>query len=135
MKKLFQLGLALGIAAAALMMAEVERAVQAGAVAGVVPTVIEGMSAADTQLIPNDGRTVLRVNNGGAEPTEVTIVTPGEAPGSLAVEDRKVTVANGVTKVIGPFDRGTYNNSKGQLEVKFSKVASVKLEILSVAQV
>jgi hypothetical protein len=44
-------------------------------------------------------------------------------------------VANGVTKTIGPFDRGTYNNSKGQLEVKFSKVTSVKLEILSVPQV
>jgi hypothetical protein len=60
-KKLLKIGFALGLA---VMMAEVERAKQEASVAGVVPTVIEGMSAADTQIIPNDGRTVLRVNNG-----------------------------------------------------------------------
>jgi hypothetical protein len=105
------------------------RAVEKATPAGIVPTAIEGLLAPDTQLIPNDGHTLLRVNNGGAEPTEVTIVTPGTESGGVGIEDRKVTVANGVTKVIGPFPRSLYGNT---LEVKFSKVTSVKLEIVSV---
>lgn len=113
----------------ALMMAEVARAIEKASPEGKVPTVIEGLLAPDTQLIPNDGHTVLRVNNGGAESTEVTIVTPGTESGGVGIEDRKVTVANGVTKVIGPFPRSLYGNT---LEVKFTKVTSVKLEILSV---
>jgi len=131
-KWLYHLGLALG-AAVMFMMAEVERATQKSTSAGVVPTVIEGMSAADVQIIPNkNGNVTLRVINGGAEATKVTIVTPGEQGGN-PVADREVEVANGATKVIGPFDPNTYNNSKGNLEVKFTKVASVKLEILETA--
>lgn len=114
-------------------MADVERAAQKPTAAGAVPTAFEGLQAADTQLIDNKtGDVILRVVNGGAEATDVTIVTPGQVGGN-AVADRVVTVANGATKLIGPFDPETYNNAKGQLQVQFSKVASVKLEVTKVA--
>lgn len=113
-------------------MAEVARTAQVPSPSGVVPTVIEGMSAADTQIIPNkNSNNILRVVNGGSETTKVTIVTPGEVGGN-AVADKEVEVAAGATKIIGPFDKATYNNRKGNLEVKFSKVTSVKLEITQV---
>jgi hypothetical protein len=125
-RRLLKLGMALGLA---VMMAEVPQAVQKVSAAGAEPTVISGLSAADTQLIPNDGHTVLRVINGGAEPTEVTITTPGTETGGVGIEDRKVTVANTKTKIIGPFPRSLYGNT---LEVKLTKVTSVTLEIVSV---
>lgn len=126
MKRLLKIGLALGMA---VMMAEVERTPDQAGATGKEPTVISGLSGADTQLIPNkNGNVQLRVINGVTADTTVTIVTPGEIGGN-PVEDKKVEVKKEKTKVIGPFDPNIYNNSKGFLEVKFSAVENVKLEI------
>src|SRR6478735_4780879 len=101
-------------------MAEVERAPQKPTTAGVEPAPFEGLSAPDTQLIPNkNGDVILRVKNESGEATKVTIVTPGEVGGN-AVADKEVEVAAGKTKLIGPFDPASYNNKKGNLEVKFT---------------
>ncbi len=128
--RLFVLGFAFG---AAVMMAEVERVPDSLTASGAEPTVISGMSAADIQLIPNkNGNVQLRVINGSAEATKVTIVTPGEQGGN-PVADKEVEVAAGKTKVIGPFDPNVYNNVKGFLEVKFSKVATITMEIQKVS--
>lgn len=114
-------------------MAEVERAAQKPTPVGAEPTVIEGLLAPDIQLIANkNGDTILRVINGSAEATTVTIVTPGEVGGN-PVADKEVTVGAGKTKLIGPFDPSIYNNAKGKLEVKFSKVTTIKLEVTRVA--
>lgn len=114
-------------------MAEVERKPQKPTAAGAAPTVIEGLSSADTQVIANkNGDVILRVINGGAEAATVTVVTPGEVGGN-AVADRTIEVAAGATRLIGPFDPETYNDAKGNLAVKFSKVTSVKLEVTQVA--
>jgi hypothetical protein len=114
-------------------MAEVARTAQVPTPVGIVPTVIEGMSAADVQIIPNkNANNILRVVNGGSETTKVTIVTPNEVGGN-PIADREIEVAAGATKLIGPFDKATYNNRKGNLEVKFSKVTSVKLEITQIS--
>jgi len=113
-------------------MAEVTRAPQVPTAAGSVPTVISGMSSADTQVIPNkNGDLILRVINGGSETTKVTIVTPNEVGGN-PIADREVEVTAGATKIIGPFDKGTYNDLHGNLNVKFSKVTTVTLEITEV---
>ena len=129
MKILLKLGAALGIAAAMTMMAEVERALQKPTPQGVEPVVIAGMSAADTQLIScKQGQDILlRVINGSAEATNVTIVTPNTVGGN-AVADLVVEVAAGKTKLIGPFDPAIYQNANGFLEVKFSKVTTITLE-------
>jgi hypothetical protein len=114
-------------------MAEVERKPQRTNHKGAVPTVVSGMSSADTQLIPNKGGDViLRVINGAAEATKVTVVTPGEVGGNL-VADLEVEVAATTTKLIGPFDPAVYNNASGFLEVKLSKVTTVTLEATRVA--
>lgn len=114
-------------------MAEVERKPQRATHKGAAPTVISGMLAPDTQLIPNkQGDVILRVINGGSETTKVTVVTPGEVGGN-AIADSEVEVAAGATKIIGPFDPAVYNNANGQLEVKLSKVTTVTMEATRVA--
>lgn len=114
-------------------MAEVERAPQRTTADGVEPNVIEGLNSADTQVIPNkNGDVILRVINGGAEATNVTVVTPGEVGGN-AIADKVVAVAAGKTRLIGPFDPAVYNDGKGNLAVQLSKVTSVKLEVTKVA--
>lgn len=115
-------------------MAEVERAPQQVASAGAEPTVIAGMSAADTQIIPNkNGNVFLRVINGAAEATKVTIVIPGFIDG-VELPDKEVEVAATKTKLIGPFQPSIYNNAAGNIEVKFSKVTTVTLEVTKVGQ-
>lgn len=132
MKTLAKLGLALGLAVAATMMAEIERAPQRTAAAGAEPTIIEGLSAADTQLIPNkNGNVVIRILN-GAEAINATIVTPNTVGGNV-IEDLKNPIGISKVEVMGPFDPNIYNNAKGQLELKFDKVVGVKLEIFEVA--
>jgi hypothetical protein len=109
-------------------MAEVTREPQTPTAAGVEPTVISAMSTADTQVIPNaNGDVVLRVINGSAEATTVTIVTPGTEDGN-AVADKEVIVAAGKTKLIGPFNPSVYNTERN-LQVKFSKTTSITMEI------
>jgi hypothetical protein len=112
--------------------AEVKRTPDVPTASGVEPTVIEGMNTADTQLIANkSGNVLLRVSNGSGEATEVTIVTPGTVNGN-AIADKVVSVAAGKTKEIGPFAPSTYNNTKKNLEVKFSKTTSIKLEVAEI---
>lgn len=126
--KLFVIGFALG---AAVMMAEVERATQKTVAAGAEPVVIEGLNAADTQLINNkNGNVMIRVTN-GAEAIQATIVTPNTVGGN-PIEDLKNAIGANKVEVMGPFDPNVYNNAKGQLELKFDKVVGVKLEIFEV---
>lgn len=132
MKTLIKIGMALGIAAAVTMMAEVEKAPQVVTTAGAEPTIITGLSAADEYLIPNkNGNVQLRVINGVTADTTVTIVTPGEVGGN-PVADKAVEVKKEKTKVIGPFDPTAYNDSKGFLRIKFSAITNVSLEIQQV---
>src|ERR1044072_4697222 len=131
MKKLLKtIGLALGVAVA-LSMAEIERAATKYTPKGSEPTIIEGLSAADTQLIPNrNGKVIIRVTN-GAEAINATIVTPNDVGGNGVAD-----VVNGIgankVEIMGPFDPAIYNNAKGQLELKSDKVVGVKLEIIEV---
>jgi hypothetical protein len=114
-------------------MAKVEHKPQRTSAKGTVPTVVSGLSAADTQVIPNKGGDVLiRVINGGAEATNVTVATPGEVDGN-AIADLVVAVANGVTKDLGPFDPAVYNDEEGNLNITLSKVATVTLEVKRVS--
>lgn len=131
MKKMLKaFALAVGVALA-MSMAEIERARTKTSAAGLEPVIIEGLSAADTQLIPNpDGRTLIRITN-GAEANKVTVVTPNVVGGN-AIADLVNEIGISKVEVMGPFDPGTYNNAKGQLEVKFEKVAGVKIEIFNV---
>jgi hypothetical protein len=114
-------------------MAEVVRVPQRVTPKGVIPTVISGMNSADTQVIANkNGDVILRIINGGTEPTNVTVATPGEVDGN-AIADLVVSVVNATTKEIGPFDPATYNDKHGNLAVTLSKVTTVTMEVTRVA--
>lgn len=129
-KLLGSLAFALG-ASVAFMMAEIERVPDKPGAAGKEPTVLEGLNAADTQLIPNrNGRTVIRVLN-GAEAIVATVITPGTV-GGLAIADQANNIGANKTEYMGPFDPNIYNNAAGFLQLKFDKVVGVKLEIIEV---
>jgi len=129
-KLLGSLALALG-ASVAFMMAEIERVPDQPGPGGKEPTVVEGLSAADTQLIPNkNGRTVIRILN-GAEAIVATVVTPGTV-GGLAIADQVNNIGANKIEYMGPFDPNIYNNAGGFLQLKFDKVVGVKLEITEV---
>lgn len=102
--------------------------VQAADRAGVVPT--QNAVAASDQF-PNDGHTMLWIENGSGSPLTVTIVTPGTIDGQ-AVSDRDVTIADGAIKVIGPFPRNVYNDSDGLVTVEFDETTSVTAAAISV---
>jgi len=113
-------------------MAEVKRTPDVPTASGLEPTVIEGMNTADVQIIANKrGNVLLSVKNESAEATEVTIITPNTVNGN-AIADKVVSVPASKTRKIGPFAQSTYNNKKGNLEVKFSKTTSIKLEVTEV---
>ena len=87
-------------------------AVQQTKTSGEAPTFITSAStpplraSTDKNLIPNDGRTILYVEN-GLLAANITIATPGTVDG-LAIADRVVAVPAGtanapVKRIIGPF--------------------------------
>lgn len=112
-------------------MAKVPVTVDKSKPSGTNPTV-KAITTEDEYQFKNDGRITLRVTNGGAEPTDVTVVTPG-TKGGLAIEDQVVTVPDGQERYIGPFETDLYNDADGNVTVKFSKAESVTLTAIRVS--
>jgi hypothetical protein len=79
--------------------------VQRPSVAGVAQTMATAAAGGDT--VANDEKVFLRVTNGhGSASRTVTIDAPGTCDHGLAANaahDAVVTIAAGVTKIIGPF--------------------------------
>lgn len=96
---------------------------------GLVVVHTSGLNIPDTHKIRNDGKTFLRVVNGGGSTCNVTIATPGNVAGN-AVADRVVSVAAGAEQNIGPFPTGVFNDSNGDINVTFDFVTSVTLAAL-----
>ncbi len=93
---------------------------------GVAITHKGSLSASDNYKIPNNGRLLVYVDNGGSADITVTIVTPGQAQG-LAIADYTATVEDGDNLLMGPFDPSIFNDSDGKIDVSFSAVGSVTL--------
>lgn len=95
--------------------------------AGVVPT---ANAVAASDVFTNNGRTILEVTNGsGSELTvsfTMTKTVDGETPGP-----KQVTIANGATKVIGPFSKDFYNDANGQVTVAYDEQTSVTAKCLT----
>lgn len=74
----------------------------------------------------NDGKTFALIKNGGGAPITVTLVTPATSdPEGLAITDKTVTINAGVTKAIGPFPKGIYDDADGNANLSYSGVTSV----------
>lgn len=109
--------------AVALTVNEITRAGKAATKPLVAPTATHG------NKFLNDGRTFLRVKNGGASPITVTIDTPRSVDGQ-AISDLAVTVAatgdaDGLDDLlIGPFT-ATFNQADNSVWAVCSAVANV----------
>lgn len=95
----------------------------------VLPSTAAGVSG---DKFAADGRNVLIVNNGSGSSINVTITSQAVAGPGLAKTDLVVAVANGVTKVIGPFPPGAFADSNGQVNVAYSSATSVTVGVLTV---
>jgi hypothetical protein len=79
----------------------------------------------------NSGQEVVQIFNGDSGSHNVTFVTQATCDG-LSVTDLVVAVAAGVTKTIGPFPSGIYNDANGLLQMTYSAVTSQTVKVLKV---
>ncbi len=79
----------------------------------------------------NTGQEVVQIFNGDSGSHNVTVVTQATSDG-LAVAALTVAVAAGVTKTIGPFPSGIYNDANGLVQLTYSAVTSMTAKVLKV---
>lgn len=79
----------------------------------------------------NDGTQAVIIVNGGGTPVVVTIETPATVD-DLAVADRTVTIAQGATKIIGPFTRSVYNDGDGKVQITYDGVDGVEIAVIDI---
>lgn len=94
--------------------------------AGLAPTFVAASSGGD-KVVPGVG-VVLAVKNGDSASHTVTLVTPGTVAG-LAIADRAVTVAAGVTALI-PVDDTYRDTATGLASITYDAVTSVTVAAL-----
>ena len=94
---------------------------------GVAP-VAHAAAAGDS--FSNNGKTMVRVNNGGGAPITVTFDDPNSAlAGATAFNpDVGVAVTNGTAKIIGPFPPSRFNDANGRCQMAWSATTSVTWE-------
>lgn len=97
---------------------------------GIVGTERDGH--ADGHSVANDGRIIMVVRNSGAGSHTISALTPGTVDGN-AVADLSITVAAGVTRIVGPFPTSVYNQADGALYVDFdASPTEVKVQYVKV---
>jgi len=104
----------------------------ASGLAGATVTPVAAAGGGDT-MVGGSAR-FLYVNNGGGSPITVTLVTPETVEGSLAVEDRGVSVTNGTFRII-PVPSRYNNSSTGLASITYSGVTSVTVAAVAVSTV
>lgn len=78
----------------------------------------------DGHTITNDGRTFIQIANASGGNLTVTVTSGGTIDGR-AIGDDSIVIANGATKLIGPWPVHLYNDTSGLVTVAFSTVSSV----------
>lgn len=95
---------------------------------GVAATLASAGGSGDS--FTNDGQTFLMVANANGSAIDVTIAaqtTSAVKPGfeDVTYSNKTVNIANGATKIIGPFATGTYNDTNGRVQVTYSASSGV----------
>ena len=101
------------------------------AAGGSVLDVTLNTAAGGGDVFPNDGKTVLVIENGSGGDITVT-VGGGTNPANgkaYAAEDHIVVA--GDSCIAGPFNPGDYNNSSGQVALTYSGVTSLTVGVVS----
>lgn len=97
---------------------------------GFVATYAVAASGGDAFI--NDGKTQLRVKNGGG--SSITTTVKSYTLCDQGVEhDLSIAVAAGTEAVVGPLDQGRFNSTAGLASVTYSGVTSVTVAALRVA--
>lgn len=79
----------------------------------------------------NDGKQFVEVKNGSGGSINVTLNIQATLDGAAAVNP-VVAVGAGVTKIIGPFPTGIYNQvANGRAKITYSAVTSVLTKVLN----
>ncbi len=96
---------------------------------GLTPSYAAG-DAAETYLIPNNGRVFLHVKKTGINNCTVTVATPNTEDGNAVADYTATVVATTGDKMIGPFPPPTYNDVNGRIAVAFSEVTGLTFAVI-----
>lgn len=91
-------------------------------------------ASAGGDSFPNTGKEFLVIKNGGAAAITVTLDIQQTVDGQ-AVTDKTVSVAAGATVLIGPFPTGIYNDANGRVNITYSSVTNVTVDVFSLSAV
>lgn len=96
-------------------------------IAGGAPSV---RTAATNDAFDNNGKVMLRINNGGGGSITCKIDDPNSSLASATTFDPDVTITipNGQVRVAGPFPAARFNDANGRVNMTFSGVTSVTWE-------
>ena len=95
-------------------------------IAGLALPAAEATAAVATTTVPNNGSVLVRIVNGGASPITVSFVVQKTILGEPVTQNMfSESVANGVTKIYGPFPPSVFNDVSGNLNITFSAEAGV----------
>jgi uncharacterized protein (DUF697 family) len=105
------------------------------AAAGVVLAAAAAVDAVNGNSFVNTGRELIEITNGSGSPITVTFITTQTyniGAVTYAIADLAVTIAAGVTKACGPFDKTLFNDSAtGTVGVDFSSGTTVTARVIS----
>jgi hypothetical protein len=107
--------------------------------AGIVHTLASAAGGGDTFVNPEDQTTFFLIANGGGGSINVTFTsqqTNASVPGvgNVTLSNRVVAVANGTSRMIGPFPP-RFNNASGAVAVSYSGVTSVTVAAIRLPKV
>jgi hypothetical protein len=87
-------------------------------------------AAAAGDSFSNNGKTMIRVNNGGGAPITVTFDDPNSSLASAQQfnPDVQVSITNGQSRIIGPFPPSRFNDTNGRVQMTWSATTSVTWE-------
>ncbi|MBP8991729.1 MAG: hypothetical protein KBG82_07100 [Spirochaetes bacterium] len=83
---------------------------------------------ADGNYFKNNGYTFFVVSNGGS--SAITVTIDSKATCNFGGDhDIEVSVGEGATKIIGPFNVARFNDAEGEVNVSYSDVTSVTVGV------
>ena len=97
---------------------------------GIVGAAPVSHAAAASDSFSNNGKVMVRVNNGGGSTITLTVDDPNSSlPAATAFNpDAAISVVNGTVRIIGPFAPARFNDASGRVQLAWSATASVTWE-------
>lgn len=115
-------------------MARTTLTVTTSAAAGVVLPAAAAVDQPNGNQFTNTGRELIEITNGSGSSITVTIVTNGVyTVGAVQypIADLAITIAAGVTRVCGPFDKTLFNDGTAQVLIDYTSGTTVTARVIS----